>query len=66
MEVIPAVDIMGGQVVRLVKGDPANKVVYGSDPSETAKKWEAARADMLHVVDLDAAFGTGNNKEAVA
>lgn len=66
MKVIPAVDIMGGQVVRLVKGDPANKVVYGNDPSETARKWEAAGADMLHVVDLDAAFGTGNNKEAVA
>jgi phosphoribosylformimino-5-aminoimidazole carboxamide ribotide isomerase len=66
MKVIPAVDIMGGQVVRLVKGDPANKVVYGSDPSEMAKKWEAAGANMIHVVDLDAAFGTGNNKEAIA
>ncbi len=66
MKVIPAVDIMGGQVVRLVKGDPANKIVYGPDPSETAKKWEAAGADMIHVVDLDAAFGTGNNKEAIA
>ena len=66
MKVIPAVDIMGGQVVRLVKGNPANKVVYSSDPSEMARKWEAAGADMLHVVDLDAAFGTGNNKEAVS
>lgn len=66
MKVIPAVDIMGGQVVRLVKGDPANKIVYGSDPAEMARKWEAAGADMIHVVDLDAAFGTGNNKEAVA
>lgn len=65
MKVIPAVDIMGGQVVRLVKGDAANKVVYSSDPSEMAKKWEAAGADVLHVVDLDAAFGTGNNKEAI-
>ncbi len=65
MKVIPAVDIMGGQVVRLVKGDPANKIVYGSEPSEMARKWEAAGADMIHVVDLDAAFGTGNNKEAI-
>ena len=65
MKVIPAVDIMGGQVVRLVKGDPANKVVYSSDPAEMAKKWEAAGADMLHIVDLDAAFGTSNNKEAI-
>ncbi len=66
MKVIPAVDIMGGQVVRLVKGDPANKVVYGDDPSEMAKKWETAGADMIHVVDLDAAFGAGNNSEAVS
>jgi len=66
MKVIPAVDIMGGHVVRLVKGDPANKIVYGDDPSEMAKKWEAAGADIIHVVDLDAAFGTGSNKEAIA
>lgn len=66
MRVIPAIDIMGGSVVRLVKGDPANKVVYGSDPAETARKWEALGADMLHVVDLDAALGTGNNDEAIS
>ena len=56
MKVIIAVDIMGGSVVRLVKGDHANKVTYSNDPVETAKKWEAVGADMLHVVDLDAAF----------
>jgi phosphoribosylformimino-5-aminoimidazole carboxamide ribotide isomerase len=66
MKVIAAVDIMGGSVVRLVKGDPANKTIYSSDPVETAKKWEAAGADMLHVVDLDAAFGSGNNTELAA
>jgi phosphoribosylformimino-5-aminoimidazole carboxamide ribotide isomerase len=66
MMVIPAVDIMGGSVVRLVKGDPASKTVYSNDPAETAKKWEQAGADMLHVVDLDAAFGTGNNADAIA
>lgn len=66
MKVIPAIDIMGGQIVRLVKGDPANKIVYGNNPVEMAKKWEVAGADMIHVVDLDAAFGTGNNKEVVA
>lgn len=65
MRVIPAIDIMGGSVVRLVKGDLANKVVYGSDPVQTAKKWEAAGADMLHVVDLDAAFSTGSNAEII-
>jgi phosphoribosylformimino-5-aminoimidazole carboxamide ribotide isomerase len=66
MKVIPAIDIMGGSVVRLVKGDAANKMVYGNDPAEMAKRWEAAGADMLHVVDLDAAFGTGSNAEAIA
>jgi phosphoribosylformimino-5-aminoimidazole carboxamide ribotide isomerase len=59
MYVIPAVDIMDGNVVRLVKGDPAHKVVYGNDPVETAKKWENAGADLLHVVDLDATLRTG-------
>ncbi|MEP0824334.1 MAG: tRNA-dihydrouridine synthase, partial [Nitrososphaera sp.] len=66
MRVIAAVDIMGGSVVRLVKGDPANKIVYSSDPVETAKKWEAAGADMLHIVDLDAAFASGDNSQLVA
>jgi len=65
MKVIAAVDIMGGSVVRLVKGDPANKIVYGSDPVETAKKWESAGADMLHIVDLDATLSTGSNSESV-
>jgi phosphoribosylformimino-5-aminoimidazole carboxamide ribotide isomerase len=67
MKVMPAIDIMGGNVVRLVKGDPANKIVYGADPAAMAAKWEAAGADMLHVVDLDAALGTGsNNADAIA
>ncbi|MEW6605539.1 MAG: 1-(5-phosphoribosyl)-5-[(5-phosphoribosylamino)methylideneamino] imidazole-4-carboxamide isomerase [Thermoproteota archaeon] len=65
MKVIAAVDIMGGSVVRLVKGDPANKTVYSSDPVETAKKWETAGADMLHIVDLDAAFSSGDNSQLV-
>ena len=66
MKIIAAVDIMGGSVVRLVKGNPANKVEYSNDPVETAKKWEAIGADMLHVVDLDAAFSTGSNSELIA
>ena len=65
MRIIAAVDIMGRSVVRLVKGDPANKVVYSSDPVETAKKWEVAGADMLHVVDLDAAFQTGSSNAEI-
>lgn len=67
MYVIPAVDIMDGNVVRLVKGNPADKVVYGNDPVETAKKWENAGADLLHVVDLDATLRTGRkNSEYVS
>jgi phosphoribosylformimino-5-aminoimidazole carboxamide ribotide isomerase len=63
MMVIPAIDIMGGSVVRLIKGDAQNKVVYSNDPAEMAKKWEGAGADMLHIVDLDAAFGpSGDDK----
>ncbi len=65
MKVIAAVDIMGGSVVRLVNGDPSNKTVYSRDPVETTKKWEAAGADMLHIVDLDAAFSIGSNAELV-
>jgi phosphoribosylformimino-5-aminoimidazole carboxamide ribotide isomerase len=67
MRVIPAVDIMDGNVVRLVKGNPADKVIYSNNPVETAKKWEKAGADMLHVVDLDATLRTGrNNTEIVS
>ncbi len=61
MKVIPAIDLMNGQVVRLYKGDPKHKTVYSDDPVEVAKKWEANGADMLHLVDLDATLGIGSN-----
>ena len=61
MLVIPAIDLLDGNVVRLVRGDPDNKIIYGNDPVQTAKKWESAGADMLHVVDLDATLRTGRN-----
>jgi len=61
MKIIPAIDLMNGQVVRLYKGDPKQKTVYGDNPVEIAKKWEANGADMLHIVDLDATLGTGSN-----
>ena len=61
MKVIPAIDIMENNVVRLVKGDPKNKTIYSDNPVESAKKWEKAGADMLHVVDLDATLGLGSN-----
>ncbi|HKU32857.1 MAG TPA: 1-(5-phosphoribosyl)-5-[(5-phosphoribosylamino)methylideneamino]imidazole-4-carboxamide isomerase [Candidatus Nitrosotalea sp.] len=65
MKVIPAIDIMEGKVVRLVKGDPKNKTVYSGNPVETAKRWEQAGADMLHVVDLDATLGIGSNLQTI-
>ena len=61
MKIIPAIDLMNGQVVRLYKGDPKQKTVYSNDPISVAKKWQKAGADMLHIVDLDATIGTGSN-----
>ena len=61
MKIIPAIDLMNGQVVRLYKGDPKQKTVYSDNPIEIAKKWEANGADMLHIVDLDATLGMGSN-----
>ena len=65
MKVIPAIDLMDGQVVRLYKGDPGQKTVYSSNPIEIAKTWESAGADMLHLVDLDATLGRGSNLELI-
>ncbi|MDE1830424.1 MAG: 1-(5-phosphoribosyl)-5-[(5-phosphoribosylamino)methylideneamino]imidazole-4-carboxamide isomerase [Thaumarchaeota archaeon] len=65
MKVIPAIDIMEGKVVRLVKGDPKNKTVYSNNPVEIAKEWQRAGADMLHVVDLDATLGLGSNLKTI-
>lgn len=65
MKVIAAIDIMNGEVVRLTKGDQATKKVYSNDPVQIAKKWEKDGADMLHIVDLDAAFGSGTNNLSI-
>jgi phosphoribosylformimino-5-aminoimidazole carboxamide ribotide isomerase len=61
MKIIPAIDLMDGQVVRLYKGDPKQKTVYSDNPIEIAQKWEKNGADMLHIVDLDATLGLGSN-----
>ena len=61
MKIIPAIDLMNGQVVRLYKGDPNQKTVYSDDPVNIAKQWESAGADILHLVDLDATLGIGSN-----
>lgn len=65
MKIIPAIDLMDGQVVRLYKGDPKQKTVYSDDPVSVAKKWQEAGADMLHIVDLDATLGTGSNLDLI-
>jgi phosphoribosylformimino-5-aminoimidazole carboxamide ribotide isomerase len=56
MIVVPAVDVRGGRVVRLKQGRLAEESVYGSDPVEVARRWEAEGAQRLHLVDLDAAI----------
>ncbi len=64
MIVIPAVDIRKGKCVQLVQGEPGTDKVYG-DPVEAAKRWESEGAELLHVIDLDAAFGYGDNLPVV-
>jgi len=63
MEVIPAVDIMNGKVVRLLKGDPEYVESYEhlGDPVTLARRWESEGARIIHVIDLDAALGCGSN-----
>lgn len=65
MTVIPAIDVRGGKTVRLVRGDPALETVHDEDPLETARRFAAEGAERLHVVDLDAALGTGSNRETI-
>jgi phosphoribosylformimino-5-aminoimidazole carboxamide ribotide isomerase len=63
--VIPAIDIFGGRCVRLVRGDYAHPTVYSEDPLEVMADFVQAGAQRLHVVDLDAARGTANNKAII-
>ena len=65
MILLPAIDLMGGQVVRLRQGKAAEKTVYSNDPAVFAKKWADEGGDYLHIVDLDAAF-TGINQNLAA
>lgn len=55
-------DLLGGRCVRLVQGDYQQPTVYSENPLEVVAEFEQAGADRLHVVDLDAARGTGDNK----
>ncbi|GLU45935.1 bifunctional 1-(5-phosphoribosyl)-5-((5-phosphoribosylamino)methylideneamino)imidazole-4-carboxamide isomerase/phosphoribosylanthranilate isomerase PriA [Nocardiopsis ansamitocini] len=62
LELLPAVDVAGGQAVQLVQGKADSGGRYG-DPLQAALGWQNAGADWIHLVDLDAAFGRGHNRE---
>lgn len=62
---LPAVDVAHGQAVRLVQGDAASETSYG-DALTAALDWQAAGASWIHLVDLDAAFNRGTNRELLA
>jgi phosphoribosylformimino-5-aminoimidazole carboxamide ribotide isomerase len=68
LQLIPAIDLMDGKIVRLTHGDPETAKVYSQfgGPMETAKKWQADGAKKLHIIDLDAALGMGNNLSVIA
>jgi len=66
LELLPAVDVMGGKAVRLVQGEAGSQTEYGDNPIEVALSWQSQGAEWIHLVDLDAAFGTGANTELLA
>lgn len=65
MIVIPAIDLRAGRVVRLFRGDFDAETVYEDDPVEVAVRFQSEGARRLHIVDLDAARGTGTNRDIV-
>jgi phosphoribosyl isomerase A len=65
LTLLPAVDVSGGQAVRLVQGAAGTETSYG-DPVDAALAWQHAGADWIHLVDLDAAFGRGSNGPQLA
>lgn len=62
---LPAVDVADGQAVRLVQGEAGSETGYG-DPLEAALQWQSDGAEWIHLVDLDAAFGRGSNRDLLA
>lgn len=62
---LPAVDVADGKAVRLVQGEAGSETEYGA-PLDAAKQWVADGAEWIHLVDLDAAFGRGSNRELIA
>jgi phosphoribosylformimino-5-aminoimidazole carboxamide ribotide isomerase len=65
MIVIPAIDLRGGRAVRLLRGNPEDETAYSEDPVAVAERFQEEGARRLHVVDLDAALGEGDNREVV-
>lgn len=62
LTLLPAVDVRDGKAVRLRQGESGSETDYGS-PLEAARTWLGSGAEWIHLVDLDAAFGTGNNRD---
>src|SRR4051794_13494708 len=65
LQLLPAVDVADGLAVRLVQGEAGSETAYG-DPLEAALAWQRDGAEWVHLVDLDAAFGRGSNRELLA
>src|SRR3712207_917636 len=65
LQLLPAVDVADGQAVRLVQGEAGSETSYG-DPLDAAMQWQRDGAEWVHLVDLDAAFGRGSNRELLA
>jgi 1-(5-phosphoribosyl)-5-[(5-phosphoribosylamino)methylideneamino] imidazole-4-carboxamide isomerase/N-(5'phosphoribosyl)anthranilate isomerase len=65
LELLPAVDVADGQAVRLVQGEAGSETSYG-DPLDAALQWQRDGAQWVHLVDLDAAFGRGSNRDLIA
>ena len=65
LELLPAVDVAAGKAVRLTQGEAGSEEDFGH-PLEAAKQWIDAGAEWIHLVDLDAAFGRGNNQSVIA
>ena len=62
---LPAVDVQAGQAVQLIQGVSGSERIFG-DPREAALRWQSEHAEWLHLVDLDAAFGRGDNAAVIA
>ena len=69
MQLIPAIDLMNGKIVRLTRGEAKTAKIYETEfgtPVEAAKRWRDEGASKMHIIDLDAAFALGNNHSVIA